>query len=94
MKRDLEHERVLSVVFNLSPAQSSVLSALTRGSIIPSDDLQKYTETHSAIKVVVSHTRKKLRELGIDIKSRVSVGYWMEPEDKAAVDKMVSEWGV
>jgi hypothetical protein len=92
MKRDLEHERVLSIVFNLSPAQASVLSALVRGTVIPAHELLEYTGVKPPIKVVVSHTRTKLRTHGFDIKSRLLVGYWMDPDDKAGVEQKVMEW--
>lgn len=91
-KRDLEHERVLGIVFDLSPAQASVLSALTRGGIITPDQLLEYTGVKPPIKVVVSRARAKLRNHGFDIKSRIFAGYWMEPEDKAGVEDAVTKW--
>lgn len=91
-KRDIEHERVLGIVFDLSPAQASVLSALVRGGITTPDELLAYSGVKPPIKVVVSRARTKLRNHGFDIKSRISVGYWMEPEDKEGVADAVTKW--
>lgn len=90
--RDHDHERVLGVVFDISPAQASVLSCLCRGTIATGDDLLEYTGAKSNIKVVVSRTRAKLKELGMDIKSKIGVGYWMEASDKDRVAAAVAKF--
>lgn len=90
--RDHEHERVLGVVLNISPAQASVLSCLCRGTIVTGDELLEYTGAKSNIKVVVSRTRAKLKELGMDIKSKIGVGYWMDAADKDRVSGIVNKF--
>lgn len=90
--RDEEHERVLSVLFNLSPSQSSVLSCLVRSHIVSSAELLAYTGVQSLVKIVVSHTRKKLREHGFDINSKPGVGYWVDPDAKKSIEDMVSKF--
>jgi DNA-binding response OmpR family regulator len=91
-ERDREHERVLGIVFNISPAQASVLSCLTRGTVATSEELLAYSGVKSFIKVVVSRTRAKLKEYGFDIKSKMEVGYWIEAEDRKAIEWMVKEF--
>lgn len=91
-ERDQEHERVLGVVFDISPAQASVLSCLCRGTIVTGDELLAYTGAKSEIKVVVSRTRAKMRELGMDIHSKINVGYWMDAEDKERVGSHVDKF--
>jgi DNA-binding response OmpR family regulator len=90
--RDEEHERVLSAVFDLSPSQSSVLSCLIRAHIVSSAELLNFTGVKSLVKIVVSHTRKKLKEHGFDIKSKPGVGYWIDPEEKHSIEKMVAKF--
>lgn len=90
--RDTEHERVLGIVFNLSPAQASVLSCLARGTIATGDQLLEYSGVKPPIKVVVSRARAKLKQEGLDIHSRIGVGYWVEPEDKVKIEKAVNQF--
>lgn len=91
-ERDVEHERVLSILFDISPAQASVLSCLARAKVVGSDTLLKYTGTKSQIKVVVSRTRQKVQELGLDIKSKMGVGYWIEKDDKDKIEALVRKF--
>lgn len=90
--RDREHERVLGIVFDISPAQSSVLSCLCRGTVATADELLEYTGSKSHIKVVVSRVRAKLADHEIDIKSRMGVGYWIEAEDRKGIERLVSKF--
>lgn len=90
--RDEEHERVLSAVFDLSPSQSSALSCLVRSSVVSSAELAEYTGVQSMVKIVVSRTRKKLAEHGLDIRSKPGVGYWIEPDTKRAIEEMVAKF--
>ena len=91
-ERDREHERVLGIVFNLSPAQASVLSCLCRGTVASNDELLEYTGSKSNIKVVVSRTRLTIRQHGFDIKNRMGVGYWMEAADRKGVEALATKF--
>jgi|GEM_PF-2893436 len=91
-ERDREHERVLGIVFDISPAQASVLSCLSRSVTATADELLTYSGSKSHIKVVVSRVRAKLKEHGLDIKSKMNVGYWIEPDDRKAIEKMVTKF--
>lgn len=88
-ERDREHERVLGILFNISPAKASVLSCLTRGTIATGDELLAYTGTKSHIKVAVSRTRSKLKDHGFDIHSKPEVGYWIEAAHRQKIEEMV-----
>jgi hypothetical protein len=90
--RDAEHERILSIVFDISPQQASVLSCLSRAQVVTADELLEYTGAMSHIKVVVSRTRSKVREKGFDIKSRMGAGYWIEPDDKKGIEALVQKF--
>lgn len=90
--RDPEHERVLGVVFNITPAQASVLSALSRGTIVSSDDLIEFIGPKANVRVVVSRTRAAMKDLGMDIKSKWKVGYYMEASDRDRVASIVNEF--
>lgn len=90
--RDTEHERVLCIVFGVSPAQATVLSCLARATIVTADELLAYAGIKDYIKVVVSRTRSKLREHDFDIKSRKGLGYWIEPEDKQGIENVVNKF--
>ena len=90
--RDVEHERLLGIVFELSPAQASVLSCLVRGTVATADQLLTYTGVRPPIKVVVSRARAKLKERGLFIQSRIGVGYWIENDVRRAIDKAVKDF--
>lgn len=90
--RDADHERVLGVVFNISPAQASVLSCLSRTQLATADELLGFTGVKSNIKVVISRTRHAVREHGFDINSKKGVGYWMTAEDQSGVVTKVNEF--
>jgi hypothetical protein len=91
-ERDREHERVLGIVFDISPAQASVLSCLCRGTVATADELLAYTGSKSHIKVVVSRVRAKLQLKGFDIKSRMGVGYWIEPDDRKGIEELATKF--
>lgn len=91
-ERDLEHERVLGIVFHTSPVQSSVLSCLLRVPMATSDELLEYTGSKTPSKVAISRARSRLQEHGYDIKSRVGAGYWIEAEDKKGIERLVSNF--
>lgn len=91
-ERDEEHEQVLAMVFKLSPAQSAVLSCLLRSFVASPTELLEYTGSKSYIKVPVSRVRAKLREHGFDIKSKMELGYYIEPEDKTGINEMVTDY--
>lgn len=90
--RDMEHERLLGIVFDISPAQAAVLSCLSRATVVSGDELLKYSDTQPPIKVAVSRTRAKVREKGFDIKSKMGVGYWIEPDDKKGIEALVQDF--
>ena len=91
-ERDHEHERALRIVFNLSPAQAGILSCLSRGIVASSDELLNYVGAKSNIKVVVSRTRQRIAEHGFTIKSKIGAGYWIEPEDRKGIEKLVAKF--
>lgn len=88
-ERDPEYERLLGIVFNISPAQSSALSCLMRSVVVASGDLLAHTGSKSQVKVIVSRTRAQLRSHGFDIQSKKEVGYWIEPADKIGIKEKV-----
>lgn len=90
--RDQENERLLSIVFNLSPTEAAILSCLYRGTGAPASVLVEYVNVTSSIKPFVSRCRAKLRLKGLDIKSRAGTGYWMEPDDCCKVGKLVADY--
>jgi len=90
--RDREHERVLGIVFDISPSQSAVLSCLARATLVTGQELMDYVGQTSHIKVVVSRTRTKLKAFGLEINSKQEVGYWLTPEDKKTIEKMANRF--
>lgn len=89
--RDEEHERLLAILFKLSPAQAGVVSCLTRGVTATTDQLQRYVGDKTPIKVAVSRARSKMLDHGIEIMSRMHVGYWIEPEQQARIEALMEE---
>lgn len=91
-ERDPEYERLLGIVFNVSPAQASALSCLIRSTVVSSADLLEHTGSKSQVKVIVSRTRSQMRTFGFDIHSKKEVGYWIEPADKQGIKKKVDDF--
>lgn len=91
-ERDTEHERVLGIVFGLSPAQASVLSCLTRGTVATTEQLLEYCGVKPPIKVVVSRTREKMRSHNVAINSKIGVGYWIDKMHRQLIERKVAEF--
>lgn len=91
-EKDIEHERLLGIVFDISPAQASVLSCLCRGTGATTAELLDFVGIQSEVKVVVSRTRDKLEAHGISIQSKPSIGYWMDVADRFKVEQLVREF--
>lgn len=85
-----DHERVLSIVYGISPAQAGVLSILLRAPFVTGDQLTEWVNAKSEIKTVVSKTRSKLKDHGIEIHSRIGAGYWIDTEDRAKIEERVN----
>lgn len=91
-ERDQEHERVISIVFDLPPQQAALVSCLARGAVASSEQLKDYLESKTHPKIAVAHVRNRLRKEGMDIKSRWSVGYWMEEDTRAGIEARIREF--
>jgi len=91
-KRDPEHERVLGIVYDISPAQAAVLSCLCRGTVVTGDELMAFSGIKPPVKVVISRTRAKMKEHGMDIRSKINVGYWMDAEDRQDIQRSVDDF--
>lgn len=91
-ERDHEHERVVGIVFNIPPQQAALVSCLSRGAVATTEQLQDYLESKTHPKIVVAHARAKLREDGMDIKSKWGVGYWMEEDTREKIAGRVSDF--
>lgn len=91
-ERDREHERLLGVVFNLSPAQAAIVSCLVRGTMASTEQLAAYAEVGSPVKVMVSRARARLKDHGFDIMSKMDVGYWIEPSDSKGIEEIARKF--
>jgi biotin operon repressor len=90
--KNSDHERVLSIVFNISPAQAGVLSLLARAPFVTGDQLAEWINTKTEIKTVVSKTRSKLRDFGVEIHSRIGAGYWIDADDRSKIEAEVNKF--
>ena len=90
--KNSDHERVLSIVFNISPAQAGVLSLLARAPFVTGEQLTDWINAKSEIKTVVSKTRSKLKEHGVEIHSRIGAGYWIDGADRDKIAAKVDEF--
>lgn len=91
-ERDHEHERMISIVFDLPFQQARLVSLLARGGVPTTQQVQEYLESKTEPKVIATHARSKLKELGMDIKSKAHVGYWMEPKDRDGVAEALKKY--
>lgn len=91
-ERDHEHERIVGIVFNIPPQQAAIVSCLARGAVATTDQLWAYLESKTPPKLVMFHARSRLQEEGMDIKSKRSVGYWMEEDTRKKIEKRVTDF--
>lgn len=90
--RDREHERILGIVFDISPSQAAIVSCLSRSTTVTGQELLDYGDATSQVRVIISRTRSKLKAYGIDINAKQDVGYWISADDKRTIEKMVAKF--
>lgn len=90
--RDKEHERVIGIIFDIPPQRAAIVSCLARGAVTTTRQLWSYLESKSPPKIAIAHVRKRLREEGLEIKSKPNVGYWMEAPTIAEIERRVNEF--
>lgn len=90
--RDHEHERVIGIVFDLPPQQAALVSFLARGAVASTQQIQEHLDSRTHPKVIVAHARNRLREEGMDIKTRWGVGYWMEEDTRTAIEARIEKF--
>lgn len=89
---DVDHERIVGIVFDLPPQQAILVSWLARGAIANTKQIAEYLGSKTLPKIIVSHARTKLKEYELDIQSRWGTGYWMNDEDRAVVNASVQKF--
>lgn len=87
--RDNEHERVIGIIFDIPPQQAAIVSCLARGAVATTRQLWGYLGSKSPPKIAMSHVRQRLRDEGLEIKSKLNVGYWMEEPTIEEINKRV-----
>lgn len=91
-ERDHEHERLLTIVFNISPSQAAALSLLCSGQHRSTEEIKEFTGMKSNPKAIIWHMKPKLEEHGIELRSRRGIGYWMERECREKVQDLLVEY--
>lgn len=86
-ERDEEHERLLSIVFDISPAQAAILSLLCRAAPATTEQVKEFADLKSDPKSVIWHLRSKLSAYDVELKSRRAIGYWIERDDREKVQQ-------
>lgn len=89
---DVDHERIVGIVFDLPPQQAILVSWLARGAIANTDQISDYLGSKTQPKIVVSLARTKLKEVELDIQSKWGTGYWMNDDDRAVVNASVKKF--
>lgn len=80
--------KLLRAVYKLPPILCEVLDALVALPLVTQEEIVARTRSRSkkdGLKVTIFRLRKALEPYGINIYSGTSVGYWLEPADKAKV---------
>jgi len=90
--RDPEHERLLGIVFKLSPNRAATLSVLLKCTYVSSEKIMEYAGFNSPVKQAIWHIRAALHPLGVEVGNRQGVGYWIDKDDKAKVEHRVEEF--
>lgn len=90
--RDADHERVIAIVLDMPPQQARLVSLLSRGAVATTKQIRDYLESKTHPKIAISHARSKLRAMGLDIKSKYHIGYWMDEADRERIDALVKEF--
>lgn len=89
---DYGHERLVSIVFGLPFQQARFVSFLARGAIATTEQVQEYMGDKNKPRAIASYARAKLKEHGLDIKSKARVGYWIEPADRKAINDALDRY--
>lgn len=76
----------------LSPTSSRILALMMRLPYLTPEILRERLSIARDVKVSIHRLRKRLKPHGIEIKSKHSVGYWLEPEMKDKVRALTAEY--
>ena len=93
--RDLEAElgqsnENLAVTFRLTPVLNNLLGLLLSLPNVTSEMIRQRLEIATDAKVAIHRLRRHLEPWKIVIKSRRSLGYWLEDEDKEKIREAVA----
>lgn len=80
----------LVATFRLTPVLNNLLGLILSVPVATPEMIRQRLEIAHDAKVAKHRLKKALAEFGIHIKSRRSVGYWLEDEDKAVIRGMVA----
>lgn len=79
------------VAFDLSPVQRKVLGLMMQLPHVTPEMIEFRLGIATAAKVAMYRLRRRLKPLGIEIKSRRNIGYWLDPKTKELVRSLVTE---
>jgi hypothetical protein len=74
----------LQIHYDLSPSLAKILDLLAHHEVVTNHMIETEYAIIGDAKVAIHRLRERLGD-GINVKSRRTVGYWLEPEDQALV---------
>ena len=80
----------LAVTFRLTPVLNNLLGLLLSLPNVTSEMIRQRLEIATDAKVAIHRLRRHLEPWKIEIKSRRSLGYWLEDEDKEKIREAVA----
>ena len=72
-------------VFRLTPALASLLGLLMEKPTVTKSDIEADGRVPANVRVSVCRLRKEMEQIGVEVKSRRYIGYWIEDVDKQKV---------
>jgi hypothetical protein len=84
-----QDDQKLLVTFKLPPGPNNLLGLLLSVEMVTPEMIERRLEIATESKVAVHRLRKYLEPYDIKIESRRHLGYWLTPETKARIHKMI-----
>ncbi len=86
-----QNDRELAPVFDLPPNLCKLLGLLMRVEVVTPEMIELRLNIATDAKVAAFRLRKRMWPFGVIIHSQYGIGYWLTPENKTLVKKIVKE---
>lgn len=88
-----QNDRRIQSVFKMSPALANCLGLLLSLDVVQGDLIDERLELSTQARSIIFRLRKHLKPYGIRIKSHRTVGWWLDADTKAKINRMLNPGG-